>query len=165
MARRFVEIMNVAIPELGPDQRPAEGEIDWATVSAFPAGETVSCWEVVLEAPCRLRLHNEMLRLDSMIARRVAKALREVPGIVSCRVVSFRRDLRIAFDPAQRAVLAVVDAAEKCLRRVNRPQSRSIGRDESPNPGGVEGQSQLWFLAFDMRSLALATMFWLPLRA
>jgi hypothetical protein len=165
MAKRFVEIMNEAIPESGRDQRLAQGEIDWATVSAFPAGEAVSCWEVVHEAPYQLRLQNETLRLDSTIARRVAKSLREVPGIVSCRVVSFRRDLRIAFDPAQRAVLAVVDAAEKCLRRVNRPQSRSIDRDESRKPGEVEGQSQLWFLVFDMRSLALGTMYWSPLRA
>src|SRR5207248_7079325 len=111
-ARRFVEILNEAIPEPGRDERPVQSETEWATVSAFPAGETVSCWEAIHEAPDRVRLHNHTLRLDPDVARRVAKALREVPGIVSCRVVSLRRDLRIVYEPSQPAALAVVDAAE-----------------------------------------------------
>jgi hypothetical protein len=142
MARRFAEIMNEAITELGCNKGPDEEAIDWAMVSAFPAGELVSCWQAVHESPDRLRLHNKVLRLDSSIARRVARALREVPGIVACRVASFGRDLTIAFDPSQRAALAVVDAAETCLRRIRPSDVRPAGPDKAQNPRLAQGQSE-----------------------
>jgi len=158
MARRFAVIMDEAIPELGRDGRLAPGEIEWATVSAFPAGEAVSCWEIIHEASDRLRLHNEILRLDSSLARGVAKALREVPGIVSSRVVSFEQNLRIAYDPSQRAALAVVDAAENCLRSIRLSKPHLPDPDKRRNRGQIEGQSQLWFQGFAMRLFALAAL-------
>jgi hypothetical protein len=141
MARRFAEIMNATIPELGHNENPLEDEIDWAMVSAFPAGEMVSCWQAVHESPHRLRLHNKMLCLDATIARRVVRALREVPGILACRVASFGRDLTIAYDPSRRAALAVVEAAEVCLRRIRLSNVRPAELDKKQNPGQIEGRS------------------------
>jgi len=126
MASRFAEIMNDAIQEFGRSQVPDGSRMDWATVSAFPAEGKVSCWEAMHETPDRLRLHNEILCLDSMIAHQVARALRELPGILSCRAVSFRRDLIIAYDPWQRAALAVVDAAETCLQPIRLTHKRPV---------------------------------------
>ncbi len=121
MARRFVEIVNEAIPELEREETSGKPEPDWATLLAFPAGEIVSCWQVSHETADRLRIHNAILHLDASLARRVAKALREIPGIDSCGVDSLRRELRIGYDPGQRAALAVVEAAETCLQRLFRP--------------------------------------------
>jgi uncharacterized membrane protein YbaN (DUF454 family) len=156
MARRFVEIVNEAIPELVRETTCGKPEPDWATLLAFPAGEVVSCWQVSHETANRLRIHNAILYVDASLARRVAKALRETPGIHSCGVDSFRRELRIAYDPAQRAALAVVEAAETCLQRLFRPCLRPTDPDDSRHSGRSTGESQPWLLALATWSLALA---------
>jgi hypothetical protein len=147
MANRFVEILSAALPELARQGHHGNPETDWATLLAFPAGHTVSCWQVAHEAANRLRIYNEILYGDASLARRVARALREIPGIMSCGVVSFGRELRIAYDPAQRADIAVVEAAETCLQRFYRPRLRQTDPDDSGQAGRDEGQFRAWLLA------------------
>jgi len=158
MATQFVEILQEAVPVLARSEARAEGGFDWATVSAFQSGQVVSCWEVRQEAPDRLRLHNELLYVESSLARQVAKALREVPGIASSGVVSYGHDLRVAYDPSQRASLAVVEAAETCLQRIRLSDAPPADPREKQIPGRKDGQSQRWFEVFAMRRFALPAL-------
>jgi uncharacterized membrane protein YbaN (DUF454 family) len=156
MARRFVEIVNEALSEPAIEETPGKPETEWATLLAFPAGEIVSCWQVSHDAVDRLRIQNAILHLDASLARRVARALREIPGIDSCAVDSFRRELRIAYDPSQRAALGVVEAAETCLQRLFRPCLPPTDPDDSRHSERTDGQSQPWFLALAAGSSAIA---------
>jgi uncharacterized membrane protein YbaN (DUF454 family) len=146
MASRFAEAVHAAVPESGAGARPDGRRLDWAILAAFPTAGPLSCWEAVCESTDRLRLRNPILRSDSTLARRVAKELRKVPGIASCRVTPWGRDLKVQFDPAQRADAAVIDAAEACLRQALRPgPARAAAEEEAPQP--ARGLRRVWYLA------------------
>jgi uncharacterized membrane protein YbaN (DUF454 family) len=79
--------------------------------------------------------------------------MRAVPGVLACRVSPFRRDLKIAYDPARLTEFAVVDRPEEVLRRLLRrepepdPEPRSSSPEGGPEPAVASGPRRVYYLA------------------
>ena len=80
MAEIFARAVKEATSESSVADQPDHHGLEWGTLAAFPAGETVSLWEIVRDAPDRLKIHNALLRYDPDLARTVAKATARTAG-------------------------------------------------------------------------------------
>ena len=115
----------------------------------------MSLWEIVREAPDRLKIHNILLRYDSSLARKVGKALRGQPGVLACRVSPWRHDLTITYDPAQSNDLALVGLAEAILQRIVCPDPDLSAAENGTTPTLATGLRRLYYLAMAGGSFVL----------
>jgi hypothetical protein len=72
----------------------------WSVLSAFCIDDAVSLWQTIREQSGHLRLRNRLLRSDGTLAKRVARAVADLPGVQNCRATIWAHDLEIGFDPA-----------------------------------------------------------------
>ena len=115
----------------------------------------MSLWEIVRDAPDRLKIHNALLRYDSSLARKVGKALRGQPGVLACRVSPWRHDLTITYDPAQSNDLALVGLAEAILQRIVCPDPELSAAEKGTTPTLATGLRRLYYLAMAGGSFVL----------
>jgi uncharacterized protein len=155
MAETFARVVKEATSETSVADQPDHHGLEWGTLVAFPAGETVSLWEIVRDAPDRLKIHNALLRYDPDLARTVAKELRRQPGVLACRVSPWRHDLKITYDPAQWNDLTLVGLAEAILQRMVCPDSDLSAAENGTTPTLASGLRRLYYLAMAGGSFVL----------
>jgi uncharacterized membrane protein YbaN (DUF454 family) len=155
MAERFARAVRVAVADSSVLGRDDDRTGRWGALVAFPAAGGASVWEIVCEGPGRLRAHNALLRCDPALARLLAKELRAVPGVLACRVSPFRRDLRIAFDPARLPEFAAIIRPEEILRRLLCPDPEAPADQGGSEPAVATGLRRLDYLAIAGGSFTL----------
>ena len=155
MARTFARAVNEATSETSAQDQPDHHGFDWGTLAAFPAGETVSLWEIVHQAQDKMKICNTLLRYDSTLARKVAKELRGLPGVFSCRVSPWRHNLTITYDPDQLNDFALVSLAEVVLQRIVCPDSDRSAAEKETAPTLVSGLRRLYYLTMAGGSFVL----------
>lgn len=155
MASRFAAAMRDALSGQGK-AGPTDGHHDdWAAMAAFPAGQSISSWEIIHASPDCLKLRNMILRSDSNLARHTAKELRKSPGILSARVTPWRRDLRIRYETSQMSDSAVVNAAEAIMRRLLQQQLEESAADHDRTPAVATGLRKVYYLVMASGSFTL----------
>lgn len=154
MAERFAEGVKLAVSGASADPRRGS-ERGWRALTVFPHGETVSTWETVRAGDGELRLRNRVLNKDSGLAREVARALAQAPGVQSCRVTRLSRHLLIQFDPAVTAPGRVRTAAEEAFRHALRPALDRSTTEASAAPAVARGLHRAGYLALAGGSFAL----------
>jgi uncharacterized membrane protein YbaN (DUF454 family) len=155
MSSRFAEAVRDALSEQERANQTDGRDDDWAALAAFPAGRSVSSWEIIHESPDYLKLRNGILRQDSNLARRTAKELRQTPGIITARVSPWRRNLKIRYDASQMSDSAVVNTAEAIMRRLLRPQLDQPASDHEAAPVVATGMRRVYYLAMASGSFTL----------
>jgi uncharacterized membrane protein YbaN (DUF454 family) len=155
MAEKFARAVKEATSDSSAEVQPDHHGLEWGTLAAFPARETVSLWEIVREAPDRLKIHNVLLRYDSSLARKVGKALRGQPGVLACRVSPWRHDLTITYDPAQSSDLALVSLVEAILQRIVCPDPELSAAENGTTPTLATGLRRLYYLTMAGGSFVL----------
>lgn len=158
MAETFARAVKEATSGSSAESQMDHHGLEWGTLAAFPAGETVSLWETVREAPDRLKVYNALLRYDSTLARKVAKELRAQPGVFSCRVSPWRHELKITYDPAQLNNLALVGLAEAILQRNVCPDSDRSATENGTSPTLASGLRRLYYLTMAGGSFVLTVI-------
>lgn len=156
IAERFAKAVHEAVLGTPAGSGKEERDSNWGALAAFPAPGAVSLWEIVREAPDRLKAQNAALRLDSSLTRKVAKQLRTQPGVVACRVSFWRRALKITYDPTLLPDLAVIDCSEAILRQNLRLDSEPLA-DEGAQAVAT-GPRRFYYLALAGGSFALTVI-------
>ena len=158
MARRFAEAMRDALSEQDNAGQTQGQNDDWAALAAYPVGSSVSSWEIVREGPDSLKLRNVLLRHDSNLAQRVAKQLRQSPGILTARVSPWQRNLKIRYENSQMSDLAVVNSVEEILRRLLQPQLPQPAAEHEEAPQVAGGLRRVYYLVMASGSLTLTVV-------
>ena len=158
MAARFAGAVRDALSEQARSNRTDGRDDGWATLATFPAGASVSSWEIIHESPNCLKLRNGILRQDSNLARRIAKELRQSPGIITARVSPWRRDVRIRYETSQVSSSAVVNNAEAMMRRLLRPQLGQPAGDHEEGQAVATGMRRVYYLAMASGSFTLTVV-------
>jgi len=158
MSSRFAQAVRDALSEQERAIQSDGPKDDWAALASFPAGRSVSSWEIVHESPDYLKLRNGILRQDSNLARRTAKELRQTPGIITARVSPWRRSLKIRYDASQMSDSAVVDTAEAIMRRLLRPQLDQRASDHEDAEVVATGMRRVYYLAMASGSFTLTIL-------
>jgi uncharacterized membrane protein YbaN (DUF454 family) len=158
MAERFARAVREAVAGTSAERREDGRPARWGALAAFPDGQEVegaSLWEIVREGPGRLGARHARLRDDPGLARRVAREMRVVPGVLACRLSPVRRDLRITYDPARLTEFAVVDRPEEILRQLLRRDPGAPADEGSPEPAVASGLRRVYYLGMAGGSFTL----------
>ncbi len=147
MAERFARAVRSAIDQETHDGRADGSAAGWTTLAVFSTGDGRSVWEVLDEGPGSIRLRNPLLRRDRSLARRVARTIRDLPGITASRATFWSHDLDLRFDPTVSNADAVIGAAEGTMRRILRPEPAGPVADGAEEPGVARGLKRVWYLA------------------
>ena len=158
MARRVVKAVRAAIAPKLSGELPGRADPGWTSMMVFKAGDHKSSWETTREGPGSLRLRHQALLDDRALARQVAMELSAVPGIDSCRVTRWGRDLEIRFDPERVAVVAALSAAEGAYQRVLRPAPVGSEDLEEQTSAVATGPRRLWYLTLAGGSFGLTVV-------
>ncbi len=159
MAGHFAAAMREALAEQKQASQPVGGHDDWAALAAFPAGHSVSTWEIVRESADSLKVRNMILRHDSNLARRVAKELRQLPGILAARVSPWQRNLKIRYENSQMSDLAVVNHIEAIMRRLLQPQlPQPAIEHEEETPAVATGMRRMYYLVMASGSMTMTVV-------
>ena len=158
MASRFADAVRAAIEE-DPKSRPSDlDDRDWTSIASFAGDGSPSTWETTGEGRGSLRLRNRALARDRGLTRQVARELAHTPGIVSCRVTFWRRELDLRFDPGQITPVAALSAAEGVYRKALRPDAEPAHGWEGQAPPVAKGLRRLWYLTLAGGSFGLTVV-------
>ena len=95
---------------------------------------------------------------DRGLAEQVARELAHTPGVVSCRVTFWRRELDIRFDPERVTTIAAMSAAEGAYRKALRPNPEPAHGREGQAPPVAKGLRRLWYLTLAGGSFGLTVV-------
>ena len=94
---------------------------DYALVGRFGLhrhGAALTTWEVVSDEPGRLKLRQESLRDDPIVANRVARELRLLPGVQFVKSGDGTGHLVVRYDPSSITARALLGRAESTLLEI-----------------------------------------------
>ncbi len=157
IAGRFEKAVHSAIEGETEARSASNGasDRDWTSIASFARDGDRSIWETTRESFGSIRLRNSALVNDRGLATRVAKDLANVPGIESCRVTFWSRELDIRFDPHRLTPDAALFAADDALRKALRPASELARGQDEEAPEVARGFRRLWYLTLASGSFGL----------
>jgi cation transport ATPase len=88
-------------------------------------GSTLTTWEVVADEPGRLKLRQESLRGDAVLAARIGRELLRLPGVHVVKANERTGHLLVRFDPAAISTRVLLGRAESTLFEIQLDSSES----------------------------------------
>jgi uncharacterized protein len=136
----------------------------WTTLTALAMATGPSVWEASCDGPGRVVLRHRVFLEMPWLAARLARALRDLPGVRACRARSWSARVVVACDERRPGMVAgLVTAAEAALRREALDAQASpvaviedAGAAAEGSPEAPAGSSQALDLALAGSSFALA---------
>ncbi|MBV8557030.1 MAG: DUF454 family protein [Planctomycetaceae bacterium] len=136
----------------------------WTTLTALALATGPSVWEASCDGPGRVVLRHRVILEMPWLAARLARALRDLPGVRACRDRSWSARVVVACDERRPGMVAgLVTAAEAALRREALDAQASpvaviedAGAAAEGAPEAPAGSSQALELALAGSSFALA---------
>ncbi|MBV8265597.1 MAG: DUF454 family protein [Planctomycetaceae bacterium] len=136
----------------------------WTTLTALAMATGPSVWEASCDGPGRVVLRHRVILEMPWLAARLARALRDLPGVRACRARSRSARVVVACDERRPGMVAgLVTAAEAALRREALDAQASpaaviedAGAAAEGAPEAPAGSSQALELALAGSSFALA---------
>jgi cation transport ATPase len=117
VSRLLQELAKALLQPPGTSSLPASEAIPAASRYSFHRhGTSLSTWEVVLDEPGRLRIRNESLRGDAIVADRLERQFRGQPGVKFVTPSERSGHLLIRYDPAIISSRVLLSLAEMVVK-------------------------------------------------